>query len=282
MKLANVEGRLVIVTPEGATDVEKASNGRFGPDPHAVYAAWEEFSAWAKGAPLAPEPFDEEQLGAPVPQPRQVFAIALNYRKHAEESGLALPDSPSVFTKFPTSIEGPHARVGLVDGDVDWEVELVAVIGVEADNVSEDRAWEHVAGLTVGQDLSERVAQLAGSAPQFGLAKSHRGFSPIGPWVVTLDEFDDPDDLALSCSVNGEEMQSSRTSDLIFSVPALVSQLSRTVRLLPGDLIFTGTPSGVGLAREPRRYLALGDRLESTVEGIGTISQTFVRPAEIS
>ncbi|WP_210603792.1 fumarylacetoacetate hydrolase family protein [Brevibacterium oceani] len=282
MKLANSEGRLVIVTSDGATDIAKASGGRFGPDPHEIYDRWEEFSAWAEQAPLSPVPFDEGRLDAPVPRPRQVFAIALNYREHAEESGMSLPEAPSVFTKFPSSIEAPTARVGLVDGDVDWEVELVAVIGTEADHVSEDRAWSHVAGLTVGQDISERAAQLAGGAPQFSLAKSHRGFSPIGPWLVTTDEFDNPDDLALSCSINGEEVQNSRTSDLIFSVPSLVSQLSETVRLLPGDLIFTGTPSGVGLGREPKQYLALGDRLVSTIEGIGTISQTFVRPAEIS
>jgi 2-keto-4-pentenoate hydratase/2-oxohepta-3-ene-1,7-dioic acid hydratase in catechol pathway len=157
----------------------------------------------------------------------------------------------------------------------DWEVELVVVMGRRAHRVHADAAWSHVAGLTIGQDLSERTLQRAGNVPQFGLGKSYPGFGPTGPWLVTLDEFADPDDLALSCSVNGVVMQDSRTSDLVFSVPRLIEYLSAVVVLLPGDVIFTGTPSGVGSARKPPQYLVPGDVVVSRIEGIGTLTTRF-------
>ncbi len=181
-----------------------------------------------------------------------------------------------MFTKFPSCITGGYAQIELpADGHTDWEVELVAVIGVTAHRVPAAAAWPHVAGLAVGQDISERITQLASSPPQFSLGKSFPGFGPVGPWLVTLDEFDDPDDLELSCSVNGEQMQKSRTSNLIFGVPALIEQLSSVTPLLPGDVIFTGTPSGVGMARTPPRWLAPGDVLTSYIEGIGEMRHTF-------
>jgi 2-keto-4-pentenoate hydratase/2-oxohepta-3-ene-1,7-dioic acid hydratase in catechol pathway len=161
-------------------------------------------------------------------------------------------------------------------GNVDWEVELVAVIGKEAKNVSAAEAWDYVAGLTIGQDISERVSQLRGPAPQFGLGKSFPGFGPVGPWLVTVDEFANPDDLELGCSLDGEEVQKGRTSELIFSVPALIQGLSATATLLPGDIIFTGTPAGVGLGRSPQRFIQPGETLVSRVEGIGEMTQTFV------
>ncbi len=186
------------------------------------------------------------------------------------------PDAPAVFTKFPASITGPYATVELPSGSCDWEVELVAVIGQRAYRVSEAEAWSHVAGLTVGQDLSERVVQLAGPVPQFSLGKSFTGFAPIGPWVVTADEFDNPDDLAISCRLGDETLQDGRTKDLIFNVPELVAKLSAVLPLLPGDVIFTGTPSGVGAARSPTRFLPPGSVLTSTIEGIGEIRTSFV------
>ena len=153
-----------------------------------------------------------------MPSPRQVFAIGLNYAAHAAEAGLENPTFPPTFTKFPTCLTGPDATVELPSEFVDWEVELVVVIGRLAYEVAAGDGWRHVAGLTVGQDLSERIVQTRPPAPQFSLGKSFPGFGPIGPWVVTPDELDDPDDLALGCTVNGEEVQKSRTSDLIFGV----------------------------------------------------------------
>ncbi|MFJ4340646.1 fumarylacetoacetate hydrolase family protein [Streptomyces sp. NPDC088915] len=279
MRIANLSGRLALVVDGRAVDVEKASGGRFSADPQAVYERWEEFRSWAADADLpAGTALDPVELGSPAPAPRQTLAIGLNYRDHAAESGFAVPGGlPPVFTKFVTGITGPVTEVKLpTGGDTDWEVELVAVVGRRAEGVHEADAWSHVAGLAVGQDISERVLQLSGPAPQFSLGKSHPGFAPIGPWLVTPDEFDDPDDLELRCAVNGEEVQKGRTSDLIFSVPALIARLSAVLPLLPGDVVFTGTPAGVGIGREPRRFLTAGDVLVSSVEGIGELRQTFV------
>jgi 2-keto-4-pentenoate hydratase/2-oxohepta-3-ene-1,7-dioic acid hydratase in catechol pathway len=278
VRVGNLAGRLVIVTGAGAIDVETASGGRFGPEPQAVYDQWAEFAGWAAGTDdAAAQPYEPAQLGAPAPAPRQSFGIGLNYRDHVAESGLTVPDQPSVFTKFPSCITGPHSDVALPpDGHTDWEVELVAVIGITARNVSAAAAWSHVAGLTVGQDISERISQLAGSPTQFSLGKSFPGFGPTGPWLVTLDEFANPDDLELGCSVNGDQMQKARTSYLIISVPQLIAKLSAVVTLLPGDIIFTGTPAGVGMGRDPQRWLAPGDEVVSYVEGIGELRQRFV------
>ncbi|MFG3332000.1 fumarylacetoacetate hydrolase family protein [Streptomyces tendae] len=278
MRIANLSGRLALIVDGRAVDVEQASDGRFSADPQAVYEHWEEFRSWAAAADLpAGSAFEPAELGSPAPAPRQTLAIGLNYRDHASESGFAAPEGfPPVFTKFVTSISGPVTEVKLpAGGNTDWEVELVAVIGRRAEGVREADAWSHVAGLAVGQDISERVAQLAGPAPQFSVGKSYPGFAPIGPWLVTPDEFDNPDDLELRCVVNGEEVQEGRTRDLIFSVPALIARLSAVLPLLPGDVIFTGTPAGVGLGRDPQRFLAAGDVLVSSVEGIGELRQTF-------
>jgi 2-keto-4-pentenoate hydratase/2-oxohepta-3-ene-1,7-dioic acid hydratase in catechol pathway len=284
MRIANLAGRLVLKYPDGVTDVEKASDGRFAADPQAVFARWEEFVAWVGGLrdPLA-GPFDPGQLKAPAPRPSQVFAIGLNYADHAGESKMALPPEPSVFTKFQTSIAGPNEEVKLPTETVDWEAELVVVIGRRAVNVDQARAWDHVAGVTTGQDLSERTRQLVGTPPQFSIGKSFPGFSPIGPEIVTPDELADRDDLEIGCSVNGEVVQQARTSELIFSVASLIERLSAILPLNPGDIIFTGTPSGVGHARSPQRYLAPGDVLETWISGVGRLRNTFTEgPRHVS
>ncbi|NUP03977.1 MAG: fumarylacetoacetate hydrolase family protein [Nonomuraea sp.] len=284
MRIANLSGRLVIVTgdpgAEIAYDVEKNSHGRFGARPQAVYDDWDEFVGWAAGATLAGgSAVDPAELGSPAPEPRQVLAIGLNYRDHAAESGFDAPTGePPVFTKFPSCVTGPQGAITLpAGGHVDWEVELVAVIGRRAYQVTAEDALSHVAGYAVGQDLSERVLQMAAQPPQFSMGKSLPGFGPVGPWLVTLDELDDPNDLELSCDVNGEQMQHSRTGNLIYSVPALVARLSASIPLLPGDVVFTGTPAGVGLGRSPQRWLAAGDVLTSRIQGIGEMRHTFVQ-----
>jgi len=156
----------------------------------------------------------------------------------------------------------------------------VAVIGRRAHRVAEADAWNYVAGLTVGQDLSERDLQLQPPAPQqFNLAKSFAGFAPIGPCLVTADEFTDPDNVEIGCLLNGEQMQKAQTGELIFPVPALVAYLSSVLPLLPGDLIFTGTPSGIGWGRTPQRFLRPGDQLLSYVEGIGAMHHQFAPAA---
>jgi 2,4-didehydro-3-deoxy-L-rhamnonate hydrolase len=291
MRIGNLSGRLVIRAGAGpdarVVDVERASGGRLPSDPAAAYDRWEELVDWARAAePGEGEPgdldsadLDPADLGAPSPRPRQVFALALNYRDHAEENRLDPPEQPSVFTKFPSAVTGPYGDIALPDGNVDWEIELVAVIGRPAHRVAEADAWAHVAGLTVGQDVSERLTQFAGRPPQFSLAKSFPGFAAMGPWLVTPDELDDPDDLELGCYVNGEQVQKSRTSQLIFPVPTVVAYLSSIVTLLPGDVIYTGTPAGVGGLRQPPRFLAPGDELTSYVAGIGEMRHRFVARA---
>jgi 2-keto-4-pentenoate hydratase/2-oxohepta-3-ene-1,7-dioic acid hydratase in catechol pathway len=270
MKLANLAGRLVVVVEGGAIDVHRASDGRFGPDPAAAYDDFDALVAWAATAAGPIEPFDEVALGAPSPRPRQVFAIGLNYAGHAAESGMDLPAVPAVFTKYPASLGGPFEPIELSGAMVDWEVELVAIIGRRADRVAEADGWSHIAGLCVGQDVSDRHVQFAAGA-QFSLGKSYRSYGPTGPWLVTPDELADPDDLAIGCSIDGEIVQSDRTSDLVFGIARLVAELSAVVPLLPGDLIFTGTPAGVGISRQPPRFLQPGEVVESWVEGIGTI-----------
>jgi 2-keto-4-pentenoate hydratase/2-oxohepta-3-ene-1,7-dioic acid hydratase in catechol pathway len=278
MRIANLAGRLSIIVDELAVDVADASDNRFGPQVQDIYERFDEFREWAASEALpAGRRFDLAELGAPAPHPRQLLAIGLNYSEHASESGFAAPPSPAVFTKFVTSIAGPFAEVALPPGNVDWEVELVVVIGRRAFHVREPEAWSHVAGLTVGQDISERVLQMVGPVPQFSLAKSFPGFTPMGPWLVTADEFNNPDDLELSCAIDGEQMQKGRTSELIFSVPALIAKLSAVLPLLAGDVIFTGTPAGVGMGRSPQRYLQPGQTLTSSIEGIGEMRQVLVR-----
>ncbi|GHB47029.1 hypothetical protein GCM10010377_42480 [Streptomyces viridiviolaceus] len=207
-----------------------------------------------------------------------MLAVGLNYRDLVTEAGFATPEGiPPVFTKFATALTGPVTEVALPRGShTDWEVELVVVIGHEARHVVEAEARSCVAGLAVGQDISERVLQMEGPAPQFSLGKSYPGFAPTGPWLVTPDEFDNPDDLELTWSVNGAEMQRGRTRQPIFSVPALIAKLSAVLPLLPGDVIYTGTPAGVGLGRTPPRRLAPGDELISSIDGIGELRQRFV------
>lgn len=278
MRIANVSGRLSLVGDEGGIDVERASAGRFGPDPQAIYGQWKAFRAWAAHAPSGPATaIDNNTLGPPAPGPAQVFAIGMNYRDHAAETGLALPASPATFTKFPTCVTAPYAAVVLPSEYVDWEVELVVVIGVRAYKVSQASAWDHVAGVTVGQDLSERVVQMS-SGGHFSLGKSLPGFGPTGPWLVTPDELADPDDLELGCSVDGCKVQKSRTSQLVFGVPELIARLSALLPLLPGDLIFTGTPAGIGATRQPPQFLRPGQVLTSYIEGVGTMANRLIAP----
>jgi 2-keto-4-pentenoate hydratase/2-oxohepta-3-ene-1,7-dioic acid hydratase in catechol pathway len=279
MRIANLAGRLVLLRPAGALDVELASNGRFNADPQAVFDRWDEFVDWVAEAPEGPFlTVDEELLGSPAPRPRQVFAIGLNYSEHAAEAGFEVPDAdPPVFTKFPACITGPRGDIRLPPGgSTDWEVELVVVLGRPAFEVAREEAWSFIAGLAVGQDLSERKSQMAGPSPQFSLAKSFPRFGPIGPWLVSPDEVEDPNDLAIGASVNGSTMQSSRTSQLIFDVPTIIEKLSAVVPLSPGDVVFTGTPAGVGMGRTPPRWLAVGDELVSHIEGIGELRHKFV------
>lgn len=266
----------MLVTDERALDVAQASDGEFGPDPMRVLAEWDAFRRWAAAVDTTSgQPFEPDRLGAPVPRPRQVFAVALNYRPHAAEAGFAPPEVPLIFTKFPSCITGPYGQIERPPGKVDWELEMVAVVARDAYRVSADEAWDALAGLTIGQDISERALQLTGTPPQFSLAKSYPGFGPTGPWLTTIDELDDPEALELVGTLNGDEVQRDRLSSMIFSVPELVAFITSVCPVYAGDLIFSGTPAGVGSRRNPPRFLATGDELVSAITGLGTMRHSF-------
>jgi 2-keto-4-pentenoate hydratase/2-oxohepta-3-ene-1,7-dioic acid hydratase in catechol pathway len=278
IRLASLNGRAQLVQNDRLLDVERASGGRFAADPMAALHAWDTLCDWAAG--LAADRFDEladpGRFDPPVPRPAKVLAIGLNYRAHAEEAGLEIPKTPMVFTKFPNCLSGPRADVPLTSGYVDYEAELVVVVGRRVKGVAPARALDAVAGFCAGQDISDRKLQFSDKPPQFSLGKSLDGFGPIGPAVVSLDAFRDPNDLEIVCEVSGERLQHARTTDMIFSVPELVAFLSRFCTLEPGDLIFTGTPAGIGSVRTPRRYLKEGEVIQTTIEGIGELVNACV------
>lgn len=217
------------------------------------------------------------RLGAPLAAPRQFVAIGLNYRKHAEESRLPIPKEPIVFNKALTSIGGPNDDVSLPPDSIatDWEIELGFVVGKLARNVAVADALDHVAGYCLANDLSERDWQIHRNG-QWGKGKSFDGFGPIGPWLVTSDELPDPQALDLALKVNGQTMQAGSTGDQIFPVAEVLSYLSRFMTLLPGDLVITGTPAGVGMGMDPPRYLRTGDVVELSCGPLGTQTQRIV------
>lgn len=278
VRLANARGRAVVVLGDRVADVERASAGRFAADPMEAVARWDAFAAWAAGLSrgAATAALDESELGPPVPRPSKVFGIGLNYKNHAIEAGLPLPAQPMVFTKFPSCLVGPRADVHLSSAHVDWEIEVVAVIGRGGKDIAASQALAHIGGVMVGQDISDRKLQFSDQPAQFSLAKSIDTFGPIGPVLVSLDGVSDPNDLHLTCEVAGERMQDARSSDMIFPLAELVAYLSTHCTLAAGDIIFTGTPAGVGSTRNPRRYLRGGEEIVSTIEGIGTLRNRCV------
>ncbi|HWG25311.1 fumarylacetoacetate hydrolase family protein [Actinospica sp.] len=281
MRFGVIDNRPVLVDGESAIDIERASGGRFPADPAGIFDRWEALVEWAATAELEGERLPLDRLQNPVPAPRQVFGIGANYLDHAEEAARAqgftgdvkamLPKNPMIFTKFRSSLSGPYDAIPLPSRNVDWEVELVVVMGRRAERVAAHDAWSYVAGLTVGQDISERVVQMAGHSPQLSMGKSFPGFGPVGPVLVTPDALENPDDLELGCTLNGQTVQKGRTAGMIFPVAELIAHISGICPLLPGDLIFTGTPSGVGLFRTPPVYLKPGDTLVTWVKGIGEL-----------
>lgn len=280
-RLANLDDRAVLVDDQRWYDLAGLTGDDALSDPMVAAARFGELHDVYERR-LDAEPGgnldDGATFGPCIPRPQKVFAIGLNYRSHAAESNLELPKAPVVFTKFPNCLAGPTADIELGGDTVDWEVELVAVIGRGGRRIAEAQAWDHVAGLCLGQDISDRTVQLTGNPAQFSMGKSFDTYGPIGPAAVSVDAFDSPDDIGLWCEVSGERMQDARTSDLIFSVPELVAYLSSICTLAPGDLIFTGTPAGVGGPRG--RFLRDGDVVESGAEVVGGLRNRCVSAFE--
>jgi acylpyruvate hydrolase len=218
---------------------------------------------------------DEVQLHPPIPRPGKIICIGLNYRDHCIETGQAIPDRPVVFAKFNNALTGQEQPIRLGKSErVDYEAELVFVIGKKAYDVPENEALDYVAGYTIANDVSARDWQFADS--QWVRGKTPDTYCPLGPWLVTTDELPDPHKLAISCRVNGETLQNSNTEQLVFRVDALISYLSQSMTLEPGDIVLTGTPPGVGFARKPPIYLQPGDRVEVEIEGIGILHNPVV------
>lgn len=213
-------------------------------------------------------------LQAPVRRPSKVICIGLNYRDHAAESGMEIPSEPVVFGKFGNTIIGPGEAICIPSAckQVDYEAELVVVIGKRGREIPREEAFSYVAGYCNGHDVSARDWQIGKPGKQWLLGKTPDTFAPIGPWLVTADEVDDPHALDISLTLNGETMQSGNTREFIFGVDEVVSYVSQIVTLEPGDLIFTGTPPGVGMARDPQVWLQDGDVTEVTIQGLGTLS----------
>ncbi len=218
------------------------------------------------------------RVAAPIQNPEKILCIGLNYADHAAESNMPIPPEPVVFSKFSSTIIGPGDAIRLpsVTRSIDYEVELVVVIGTAGKDISESDAMDHVAGYTVGHDVSARDFQLEKPGGQWLLGKTFDTFAPLGPDIVTPDEVDDPHNLGIRCILNGETVQDSNTKQLIFKIDQLIAYLSRVVTLQPGDLIFTGTPSGVGMARAPQLWLQAGDTVVCEVDGIGRLENPVV------
>jgi len=214
------------------------------------------------------------RLGAPVCRPGKIICIGLNYLKHAQESGMDIPKEPVVFFKATSSLSGPFDPVIMPRNSrkTDWEVELAVVIGKRANYISKEEALDHVAGYVLHNDVSEREFQLERGG-QWVKGKSCDSFAPMGPWLVTRDEIPDPNNLRLWLTVNGKKVQDGSTRDFIFNVQEVISHLSQFMSLMPGDIISTGTPAGVGLGFDPPVYLKDGDEIELGIEGLGASRQ---------
>lgn len=220
---------------------------------------------------------DPKLLDSPITNPRQIFAVGFNYRDHMEELKTAAPRVPNIFTKFISSLTGPNPTVTIPSSKTDWETELVIVVGKGGRNIDLSKATQHIAGFMVGQDLSDRALQFENDQPQFSLAKSYKNFSPVGPWLTTADEITDLGSLTISTTLNGVEKQHSQLNNLIFDPNNLISYLSSITELYPGDLIFTGTPGGVGAGRKPSEFIQPGDQLVSRIDQLGQLTMNFTK-----
>jgi 2-keto-4-pentenoate hydratase/2-oxohepta-3-ene-1,7-dioic acid hydratase in catechol pathway len=275
MRLANLDGRSTIVLPEGGLDVEHATKGAFSSDPLEAIERIDELAALSPSLDGPLQMLTQGLLRAPSPRPTQMMAIGMNFHSHAAEMGLEVSKIPALFTKFRSALGAPFGEISLPSGTVDYEVELVVIIKKRTFKVAAEDAWDHVAGLCVGQDLSDRAVQM-GAGRQFSLGKSYPGFAPFGPWISTLDEFADPNDVRIACSVDGVTVQDARTTDMVFPIPEALAQISSVIELFPGDVLYTGSPAGAGQGHTPPRYLKPGQELVTWAESIGEMSHQLV------
>ncbi len=283
MKLATLKTdrgpRAVAITPDGYIDLNDGDANlpcclkqflALGP------AGLAQAQAVVDGA--TPAAYQEDQFAPTIPEPQKVICVGLNYADHAAETGATVGEEPIIFNKFPTTIRGHLDNIELPpeSDKVDYEAEMVAIIGTGGKSIPREKAYDAVAGYCVGHDVSARDWQMGKPGGQWLLGKTFDSFAPLGPILVTSDEVGDPNKLAIKLRINGETFQDSSTSQLIFPIDYLVSYLSRICTLMPGDLIFTGTPPGVGAARTPPVFLKPGDEVEVEIEKLGILRNPVV------
>jgi 2-keto-4-pentenoate hydratase/2-oxohepta-3-ene-1,7-dioic acid hydratase in catechol pathway len=284
MKLVTYDGgqgpRLGLIANDSVIDLADASNGALPADMRSFLemgdAAMQQAQSVADSA--QGRPLNEVRVMAPILNPSKIVAIGLNYMDHCREQGIQPPKRPTTFTKFPSSIIGPGDEIRWhadLTQKVDWEVELAVVIGKTARNVSAEDALDYIAGYTICHDVSARDLQLE-KGDQWIVGKSLDTFCPLGPVLVTKDEIADPHNLPLRCLVNGKAVQDSNTKELIFNIPYLIEFLTKGITLLPGDVVTTGTPDGVGAFLKPPVFLKDGDEVTVEIEGIGTMTNRCV------
>ena len=281
-KLANIKGRAALLNEESFYDLEKISEGNLSHDTTNALFHLEELDELSNKLNdlEATGKISEAEFDAPVSFPKNCYAVGLNYRNHAEEANMTIPEIPMVFTKHTSCLVGATADVEMRSNYVDYEAELVVVIGLSGKDISKDQAWNHVAGLCVGQDISDRPAQFASTPPMFNLGKSFDTFGPMGPALVSPDSLLNKESLVIECKVNDEIRQNDNTNDLIFDVPTIISYLSEIVTLNTGDVIFTGTPGGVGVSQG--KFLKDGDIITTSIKGLGTLTNKCVRVSDHS
>ena len=274
---ANINNRSALVKGDLFYDLSAITNDAVSADPmEAICDSAILHQYGEKLADLEPSGLVvEADLYAPIPQPRNSFGVGLNYQLHVEEAASKTPNTPMVFTKFPSSICGPTDDVIMRSDECDYEGELLVVIGKDGKDIPNEEAWSYVLGLSIGQDFSDRGIQYKDQPAQFNLGKSFDTFGPTGPYLVSTDSFADPNDLQIVTTVNGEVRQNDRTSNMIFDIPTLISYISSIASLAAGDIIFSGTPEGVGFRNGS--FLKDGDIVETTIEGIGTMRNRCVR-----
>ena len=281
-KLANIEGRAALVEGDNYYDLETISNGKFNNDTSNALTNLVGLSELSEDLSKS-EPsglLHDIKIDAPISAPKNCYAVGLNYRNHAEEAGRDIPSVPMVFTKHTTCLVGPNSTIEMRSDHVDYEAELVVVIGQPGKDILKDKAWNHVAGLCVGQDISDRTVQFSSKPPQFNLGKSFDTFGPMGPYLVSPDSLQNKESLQIECKVNQEVRQKDNTNDLIFDIPSIISYLSEIVTLNTGDVIFTGTPGGVGVMEG--KFLKDGDVLRTSIEGLGTLKNDCKRISDHS
>jgi 2,4-didehydro-3-deoxy-L-rhamnonate hydrolase len=282
MKLVTYDGgqgpRLGLIANDQVIDVAEASGGQLPADMRSFLELGDAGLEQARSLSGNGKALGDVRLMAPILNPSKIVAIGLNYMDHCREQGIQPPTRPTTFTKFPSSIIGPGDEIRWnpqLTQKVDWEVELAVVIGKKARNISADEALDYIAGYTICHDVSARDLQLE-KGDQWIVGKSLDTFCPLGPVLVTRDEIADPHNLSLRCLVNGEAVQDSNTSELIFNIPYLLEFLARGITLLPGDVITTGTPDGVGAFLKPPIFLKHGDEVTVAIEGIGEMTNRCV------